>query len=481
MSSQSAVELGSRPSLRVEPEGRSHPFADDAVDVAGVAGLLLDEWQESELRGSVRMAGDVWAAREVVEIVGRQNGKGSILEARQLAGLFVFNERLQLHSAHEFKTCYEHFRRVKNLVEDCPILASEVAIIRTGAGDQSIELKNGNRIRFIARSRSSGRGFSADVVYLDEAFELSDETVGALMPAMSARPNPQIWYTSSAPHETSTVLHRLRKRALEGDNVRLWFSEWGNSADVDPLDRDAWYRANPALGIRISEDDVAAEQRSMSPAEFARERLGIADVPLADQKPGPIDGDRWRDLTDGESMAADESVRLSLDAPPDRTCATFAVAGKRADGLTHVAIRHDVPPHEMSRLVELAKTLVEMHATPIILPPNSPAKAWKADLVAAGVPLDELSPAEYAEACGAIQAKVLDGAMRHRGQPAMDAAVAGLAVRATGDVETWSRRSSSANIAPFVAATCALLRVPEQSGFDGDWFVDLDGFLEDDD
>ena len=112
--------------------------------------------------------------------------------------------------------------------------------------------------------------------------------------------------------------------------------------------------------------------------------------------------------------------------------------------------------------------------------PNSPARAWRSDLLEAGVELDELTAAEYAEACGAIQSKVQEGVLRHRGQPQMDAAVGGLSTRASGDVETWSRRSSSANIAPFVAATCALLRVPDtEPAFSGDYFVDLDGLLED--
>jgi hypothetical protein len=75
--------------------------------------------------------------------------------------------------------------------------------------------------------------------------------------------------------------------------------------------------------------------------------------------------------------------------------------------------------------------------------------------------LDELTPAEYAEACGSIMAAISDGSLRHRGQPELDAAVGGLASRSSGDVETWSRRSSSANISPFVALTCAFGRVPQ--------------------
>ena len=416
--------------------------------------------------------GERWAAREVGVIVCRQVGKGRILEARQMLGLYWLNERLGIHTAHEFKTCYEHFRRVVDLVEGNAELRKQVRIIRTGAGDQAIELNNGNRLRFMARSRSSGRGFSGDVVYLDEAFKLSEDTFGALLPTLSARPNPQIWLTSSAPHSDSEVLHRLRKRAMDDDpDPRLLYCAWENDADTDPTDRDAWYRANPGLGIRIAEDDVASEQRSMAPEEFARERLGVPEPPISETMAGPIPLDRWTALTDGDSLPEDDTLRLALDVPPDRTTAVFSIAGKRDDNLLHGSVRLFVPPADMRKLVETAKALVEGHGTPLILPPNSPAKAWKAELVAAGVELDELSPAEYAEACGAIQAAVIEGRLRHRGQPEMNSAVAGLSSRASGDVETWSRRSSSSNISPFVALTCALVRVPEKVEVSHDPFI----------
>ena len=477
MPSLSAV-AGAPPSLYCAPQGRPHPRAADAVDVASLAGLDLYDWQAEVLAESMRLRPEVdrWAAREAAVIVARQNGKGAILEARQLAGLFVLGERLQVHSAHEFKTCYEHFRRVKDLVEGCDLLREQVEIIRTGAGDQAIELKNGCRLRFIARSRSSGRGFSADTVYLDEAFELSDETVAALLPAMSARPNPQIWYTSSAPHASSMVLHRVRRRGVEGDDPRLYLAEWGNDPDVDPLDRDGWARANPSMGLRISEDDVAAEQRAMPPALFARERLGVPDAALDETQGGPISPARWGELVDGESLPSDESLRLALDAPPDRMTATFAVAGVRSDGLGHVSVRYHVPPHEMRALVAIAADLCGQHSTSLVLPPGSPVRAWRGELEAAGVPLDELTPAEYAEACGLIVAKVADGGLRHRGQPELSSAVDGLAVRTVGDVDVWARRTSRVNIAPFVAATCALVRVPDVSGrpYAGEVFSVLD-------
>ena len=60
-----------------------------------MAGLVLDPWQELVVDGAhgVREDGK-WAAFEVGVNVPRQNGKGGILEARALAGLFLFGERL---------------------------------------------------------------------------------------------------------------------------------------------------------------------------------------------------------------------------------------------------------------------------------------------------------------------------------------------------------------------------------------------------
>lgn len=454
---------GVRPSIRHAPPGRPNPEAERAIAIAELAGLELFDWQAEALRDAMASGvGGRWAAREVGLVVGRQNGKGSILEARQVWGLLA-GERLQVHSAHQFKTCYEHFRRVKDLIEGCDLLADQVAIIRTAAGDQAIEFRNGARLRFVARKGGSGRGFTASTVYLDEAFELDDETVGALLPTLMAVPTAQVWYVSSAPHATSEALHRVRDRGVKGDDPRLLYLEWGNDADADPLDRMAWERANPSIGVLIDPDEIAAAQRGMSAAMFAREHLGVPEMPDAGFV-SPIPFARWVELIDGDSLPSDKSVRLALDVPPERSSASFAIAGKRDDNLLHVSVRYTVPPDKMGGLVEIAKQLTEGHNTPLILSPSSPAKAWLTEFRAAGVPVDELTHAEYAEACGLMMSKVSEGSVRHRGVPEMMSAVAGLGVRKSGDVETWSRRSSSANIAPFVAATCALVRVAAGAG-----------------
>jgi hypothetical protein len=154
-----------RPVHQLVPAGAETSEGRDAVHLAALAGLVLDEWQSWFLTTSLRkLPTQQWSAFEVGLIVPRQNGKGALLEARQLAGLFITREPLQVHSAHEFKTAFEHFLRISQLVEGCPDLDRKVLRVRRGAGEQAIELKNGCRLRFLARSTGSGRGLTGDTI-----------------------------------------------------------------------------------------------------------------------------------------------------------------------------------------------------------------------------------------------------------------------------------------------------------------------------
>ena len=217
MTSRSAALAVAQPRIGTWPKARSSAGV-EAVELAASAGLVLDDWQAFALDCALGERKDgKWSAFEVGLIVPRQNGKGSILEARELAGLFLFGEQLILHSAHEFKTAQEAFRRLLLLVENTDDLRKRVSRIRTSHGEEGIELTTGQRLRFVARSTGSGRGFSGDVVILDEAYRLPREALGALMPTLSARPNPQLWYASSAGHVDSEVLRSLRDRGAESE------------------------------------------------------------------------------------------------------------------------------------------------------------------------------------------------------------------------------------------------------------------------
>jgi len=292
----SALLGDQQPRLRsVPPSGGSE--GRNAADLAALAGLELDPWQAQVLEDGLGRRGPRWAAFEVALIVARQNGKGAILEALELAALFLFDDvRLILHSAHEFKTAAEAFLRIRHLIEDAPQFARRVERIRTAAGAESIELKDGKRLRFVARSSGSGRGFTSDLVILDEAYKLGDQEMAALLPTLSARPDPQVWYTSTAGNPDSIQLGRVRKRGLAGSDPSLAFLEWSADDGDDPGDRQVWAKANPGLGIRIAEDYIEREQAALGPDAFARERLSIGSY--------PSDGGNWNVISAGAWDAA---------------------------------------------------------------------------------------------------------------------------------------------------------------------------------
>lgn len=426
----------------------------EAVDLAAQCGLVLDPWQQLVVESAFGERADgSWAAMEVAVVVPRQNGKGSVLEAIELAGLFLFGEELILHSAHEFKTAQEAFRRVLGLVQSSGDLESRVLRVRTSHGEEGIELRNGSRLRFIARSGGSGRGFSGDRIILDEAYNLPGETIAALGPTVSARPNPQIVYASSAPLEgdESEVLRALMRRGRVGSE-RLAYLEWcaGDGADVG--DVDGWYEANPGLGVRLSEERIRSFELSAFPKDvFARERLGVVD--LSDQAAnGVLDLAAWAGCVDGGSVA--EGVpAFALDMTSDRRSASIVAASRSSLGGVHVEV---VDHREGSRwLVGRAVELVERWGGRFAIAVGSPAWSLQPELRDAGVPLFEVSTAVHAQACGSFADAVNSGDLRVCHSLALERAVQAAHVKYFGDSWLWARRRTDVDISPLVGATLA--------------------------
>jgi hypothetical protein len=441
-----------RPRVLVAPQSVTSAGA-EAAELAESVGLFLDDWQRFALDVALGERADGrWSAFEVGLTVARQNGKGAILEARELAGLFLFDEQLILHSAHEFKTAQEAFRRVLFLVDNHDHLRKRVARVRTSHGEEGIELMSGARLRFVARSTGSGRGFSGDCVILDEAYNLGAEQMAALLPTLSARPNPQLWYTSSAPMASSAQLHRVRRRALDGGDARLAYLEWSAAEDADPADPLVWAQANPALGLRIDEEFVASEMAAMPLEAFRRERLGIPDVPLAEQASAVPDV-AWSACADAGSRIVGAAA-FAVDVSLDRSHSVVSAVGRRADGRVHVeTVRHDAGTDWVVEFVVGQLARHDNHG--LGLDPAGPAGSLIPALVRAGVDPKLISGRALAQSCGRFLDLVVEGGLAHLAQPSLNAAVAGASRRRLGDAWAWQRRQG-ADICPLVAATVGL-------------------------
>lgn len=449
MTSPADVLLGvQRPRVALVPP-RVESAGAEAVDLALAAGLVLDPWQAWVLEQALGEREDgMWSAFEVALIVSRQNGKGSVLEALELAGLFLFGEKLILHSAHEFKTAREAFLRICALIENTDDLRKRCKKPRTSHGEEGVELLNGNRLNFVARSTGSGRGFTGDRIILDEAYKLSADAMAALLPTMSAKSmtgNPQIWYTSSAGMVSSTHLQSLRRRALQGESKRLAYLEWSAPPEArdDPGNREYWALANPALNVRISSEFVESELEALPTDEFCRERLGLFDD----------DGSEGNGIPGWQRVVADDvcpgaRVAFGLDVNPERTLVSLGVS----DGSNCELVE---PRPTIANVVEMVAAAAKAQRAPVGVDMTGPAAVFADDLEARGVAVERFTGAKFAQACAAFYDAVVEERVRVKRHPAVDGAVAGARRQVSGDTWKWARRSSSVDISPLVAVTIA--------------------------
>lgn len=298
------------PRIKVEPH-RESTDGPDAALLMGEYGCTLDEWQQLVI--------DSWLGRDSngkynVTSAGlalpRQNGKNVCIEAREFYGLVINGEKI-LHTAHQVKTSKKAFRRLASMFTDKrhPEITDIVKNIRYTNGEECIELDNGGVIEFSARSRQAARGFDGiSVVIYDEAQELTDDQVEAIMATLSASATGtrQIIYAGTPPYPScpGEVFRRRRTVCLTDAGKHDSWHEWSVAADsVDDInteDKTLWYMTNPALGIRLDEDFTAEEYRSMSKDGFARERLGWWSPEYKESVDYAIDKEKWANCSSVE-------------------------------------------------------------------------------------------------------------------------------------------------------------------------------------
>jgi hypothetical protein len=291
------------PRIRVEPP-RVATDGGDATLLMQEYGYELDPWQQSVI--------DCWLGTDtrgyyIVTSAGlalpRQNGKNVCLETREFFGITIKGEKI-LHTAHQVRTSKKSFRRLAAMFEDKkhPEIIEQVKTIRYTNGEEMIELYNGGTIEFSARSRQAARGFDGiSLVVFDEAQELTDDQVEAIMATLSASStgNRQIIYTGTPPYPgcPGEVFRRRRTACIENPGPHDCWHEWSVDAksitQINVEDRQLWYDTNPALGRRLDEEFTAEEARSMSPDGFARERLGWWTPVIGTQAEYAIPAEIW--------------------------------------------------------------------------------------------------------------------------------------------------------------------------------------------
>lgn len=445
----------------------------EAADLAALSGfvpdaeqrLILDAIYAQQTPGSSFQSGQ-WAALEVAIIAARQNVKTSSMLMAALADLFLFDARLVIWTAHLFQTAAEAFLDFKHLIDGNAHLSRKVRKITEAAGNQGVELMSGGRIRFLARSKASGRGMSGDAVFFDEAYALTAAELGALIPTLSARPNPSVRYGSSAGRMESEVLRNIRDRGRAGGDPSLAYVEWCSTAECASAscehtpgypgcvldDPSEWQKANPAMGRRIEADYIASERRALTPAEFARERLGWWDEPRGGTV---IPMSKWAPLARNDGVIVG-AVALFVDVALDRSQSVIGVCGENDRGVPQVEVA--VMADGTDWVSEKVADMVARHDVLAVGARSAgPVASLLPDLRGvcddASVSFVKMGSTEFAGACGGFYDAAMTSALAHLGDSRIDLALASARKHQVLDAWSWERTKVDVDAAPLVAVS----------------------------
>jgi hypothetical protein len=232
---------------------------DEVADLAEKIGIPLMPWQRFVLDDMLKVDKDGMFQRKTsLLLVSRQSGKTHLARMRILAGLFLFGEKSIVAMSSNRNMALDTFRQIANTIEDNPFLKAQVKQIRYANGQESITLLNGARYEIVAATSDGSRGKTADLLYIDELREISEEAFKAATPTTRARFNSQTLLTSNAGDAFSTVLNNLRERALSYPAKTFGFYEYSAPIEArqDINNRKYWAMANPALGHTVTAEAI---------------------------------------------------------------------------------------------------------------------------------------------------------------------------------------------------------------------------------
>lgn len=330
--------MGSQePSVRIVPD---FEYSDgmDAAKLLKAGGLILDPWQTDVICDWMsRNKNDKWAASTCGGSVPRQNGKSLLVQGRAVSGMLLFNETV-IYTAHLQKTATETFEEMRSFFEG-NVVNKYVAEIKTAIGREQIVLKNGARIKFLARTRNGGRGQHGDLLIFDESNELSSDAQASFLPAISASLNPQTLYVGTPPDPNSdgSVFRSIRQRAIDGETTKTAWFEYSVTDIGDVTDASRWEATNPALGRRILASTIEGECEQMDADTFARERLGWWTPIVEHKEEILIDANKWQSCASDEPKPEGKTA-YGIKFSPDGSEVCLAGAVIPADGVARISM-----------------------------------------------------------------------------------------------------------------------------------------------
>lgn len=488
----------------------SFTYGPEVADLSAAFGFVPDREQELWLDGAFGIRSDgLPAASEGTIIAGRQTVKSSSLEMTALGWLFITEEDLILWSAHEVPTAVETFLHMQKMLEAKAWAMKLVYRFYTAPGALRIQMRDGRRMLFVARTTSGGRGKSGAKKIQDEGLELQPEHLAAQSAISSTFPWAQTFTGSSGAKASSTVLHEQITRGRAGD-LGLYL-EWSTDPGAGSCqlgeecthirgsigcrldDRELIRLANPTVG-RIRPDgrgltfEAIEEERAgqPNPLVHARERLGWHEQGKAEAD-AVFSEEGWSGLRDPKSRIVGERF-LSLQVSPNRDWSAVVAGGLNQAGRVHLEV-----PSKWADAARTARTYARWPGTDRVVPwfrkylrkrveEITTVLVWAGSAAMSLVPaLERLNndpklgqveivvvpESQAPAACGHMVDAVAQELVVHVGDPELQASMLAVGKRMVGDKAfVWSPRSSSGDITAAMAATLIAWHIEQGDDYD---------------
>jgi hypothetical protein len=354
-----------------------------------ILGITLFPWQEWLLNHALELNDDgLYRFRIVITMVARQNGKTTVENVLALWHMYALESGMVIGTA-------QNLDRSEEAWKDCLALAelddelNEMIEERNFGHPKFFNLDNGCEYRVVAASRRGGRGFSGDLILLDELREHhSWDSWSSVTNTMNARPLAQAFAFSNAGDALGVVLRYQRALAHrelgwpdgdddavllgsdsdvfvgmdpnelpEGwDEITTGFFEWSAPPNAKRSDMQALAQANPSVNhteVTLNcptTRTLLGALRSTPPLEYDMEVL-CRFVAGADGGPfpeGSWDATKDEDASPGE----DAEIVVCVEISTRREIAFVSRAGRYVRDGKDVAVVGISEEIEPTKLVE---------------------------------------------------------------------------------------------------------------------------------
>ena len=401
-----------------------------AVDLYEMTGRKAMPWQTILIYDILaRGSGGLWVHSRFGCAVPRRNGKGEIIIMRELYGLAV-GEKV-LHTAHLTSTSHSAWERMIQILD---MLKIDYTAIKA-KGQEYIKLYQGGEIHFRTRTATGALGEGFDLVIIDGAQEYRIEHQTALKYVVTASRNPQTIFCGTPPTAVSagTVFRDMRDDILTGKSQNAGWAEWSVDKMSDINDRDLWYETNPALGITLTERNIADELGSTEAeqVDFNIQRLGLW---LSWSQKSAISRAAWNACAASKLPKLQGKLSVGIKYSKDGLTVSLAVAAKTAANQVFVEVYDRKPVREGNGwILAFLARLGKDNTARVYVDGKNGEELLKKDMVDAKLIRPVFATvAEVIEANQGFENAVYQQTLTHMNQPSLAAVVSNCEHRPIG-------------------------------------------------